>query len=326
MAKISWLQQQSTEIHKKVEMQYARAKEAQRDWKKAKEIEVLFNEILLYFKTPSPIPSSDIAKDLQMLGFLPGELFVYTDSSKTASQLGFDFEKDLEILFQRLYQTTESMVVGGQKAYTSLTLLGQDLEKIPVRAVDVWSDETNKWVKHHYGHNQSINQNSLVRQAGVYGKVDLSIPSSTVAISYDYSDKLKRFLHLLKGANITAKCYTHMTSISFGKANYFRSLSSVLSELGYSRDYILAYYNSSQKVRYNSISGAHKAHIRFAYEVLGIGQYVDVNGTLQPFGTTRFLVVFDKTTQTVKVQSTLYLVNQYLQRTAGTKTYVANLI
>ena len=81
-------------------------------------------------------------------------------------------------------------------------------------------------------------------------------------------------------ANITAKCYTNMTSISFGKANYFRSLSSVLSDLGYDKDYILAFYHNSQRVRYNSISGAHKAHIRFAYEVLGIGQYIDINGTL----------------------------------------------
>lgn len=274
-----------------------------------------------------PINNAEIANDLKNLGLFPGQLFNYNNSALSDSQLGFQFEKDLEILFQRLFNVlNQQLVTGTEKVYSKMTLTGEEFINLPIRAIDICSQETNEWLKFQYGQTKQIKPTDLVRQAGVYGKIDLKVPNSIATIKYEYSSKLQTLIYLLQGANITAKCYTNVSSISFGKANYFRSLSSVLSDLGYSKQDIMGLYKSTNNVKYSSLSGAHKAHIRYAYEVLGVGQYVDINGQLQPFGTTDYLVVFNKSANRIHVRSTRDLVRQYMLKTQGTKTYTTSLI
>lgn len=329
MAKLTPLQQKLTQVHKDVYERYVEQKKAINEAARAHKIEILFNEILDYFTISSsqPINNFEIANDLKALGLIPGQLFNYTNSSLSDSQLGFQFEKDLEILFQRIFNVLDQqLVTGAEKVYSKMTITGEELTNLPVKAIDICSQETNEWLKFQYGQKRQVKPTDLVRQAGVYGKIDLKLPTSMATIQYEYSSKLQTLITLLQGANITAKCYTNVSSVSFGKANYFRSLSSVLSDLGYSKQDIIGIYKATNTVKYSSLSGSHKAHIRYAYEVLGVGQYVDANGQLQPFGTTDYLIVFNKGANKVHVRSTRDLVRQYMLKTQGTKTYTTSLI
>ena len=329
MAKLTPLQEKLNKVHLDIQERYVQQKKAAQEAARAHKIELLFNEILDYFLMPtsSLISNAEVARDLSALGLFPGQLFNYKDSTLSDSKLGFQFEQDLETLFQRLFNVlNEKLVTGAEKVYSKMTITGEEFANLPFRAIDICSEETNEWIKFSYGQQRKVSPTDLVRQAGVYGKIDLKIPNSTATIKYQYSAKLQTLIRLLQGANITAKCYTDMKSVSFGKANYFRSLSSVLTELNYSKQDIMNLYKSTEKVKYSSFSGAHKSHIRYAYEVLGIGQYIDINGVLQPFGTTDYLIVFDKNANRVRVRSTKDLVRQYMLKTQGTKTYTASLI
>lgn len=314
-------------VHDPIMERYVEEKRAIQESIRARFIEERLNKVIFYFTLPSStlIPNSVIAQDLQRIGLFPGKLFRY--SKDTSS--GVKFEKDLQTLFQRLYNVSDELQVGQTKVYTNISLLGSDIAKLPIRALDLYSKNINEWLKFQYGNNQQIKPTDLVRQAGVQGKVDLKLPNSMAQIQYQYSTELQTLLTLLKGANITAKNYTNMQAISFGKANYFRALSSVLGELGFGNNEILSTYFQTNRQGTKTASGLHKAHIRMAYEVLGIGQYVDSNGQLQSFGQTDYLIVFNKSSGQVKVRSTRDIVRQYINKTTsvgmGTSTFTVNL-
>jgi len=114
----------------------------------------------------------------------------------------------------------------------------------------------------------------------------LKIPKSTISLEYATTNEVQEFLSLLQGSNITAKNYTNMNSIHLGSTKYFRVVSSIMEDIGManSTPSILDVYYKTYRARVNSKTKPqmypHKVHMRFAYELLGAGQYYDINGQL----------------------------------------------
>ena len=96
-----------------------------------------------------------------------------------------------------------------------------------------------------------------------------------------------------------------------------------LDYLNYPEDIALKVYYATRNR--NTTIAEHKYHLRYAYEVLGPGQYYDINGQLQSLGMTNFLFVFDKTARYIYVRSTIDIVRKAIEKGGAAKVAVINL-
>ena len=303
-------------IHNKVMRRYLNEKQANVDSAIAKDLERTFNDILLYFfkdrKTTALSPSQyNIISDLRAAG-IPSNLFDFIgQSGYTDIEKGFIFEERLGLLIGELFNSNELLTVGDQSAYTKpLTL--QQAQKLGLN-VEIFNPQLNKWIVQKA---TEINDDpkTLVRYIGATGKVDLQIPNSTVTIKYDYANRIKKFLKQLQGRRISAKCYTDTTKVSLGKSGLFRTIYSVLSDIGEDEDTIRSAYYAFRPKKIIPERELHRSHIIFAYELMGMGQLKNLNGGLTKIGEVDFLIVFDKTTNSIIVRSTKDLARKYLQK------------
>ena len=313
-----------TELHNEVLDRYANVKKATIDAKRAQLLQGYFRQISSYVAKAKlgtePINISPFLQDLLNLGLPVMELFNYEDLD--GSKSGIKFEEDLKTIIDTIFGKPVVMSLGGKKIVNNLSFLGEQLAHIPYYSLEQWSEKLNEWVPKVFSKGEQKQKDGIYRLGQVQGKIDLRIPNTKITINYEYSPSTLRFIKLLQDMNITAKNYTNMSSVSFGSAKYFRVVTSVMSDLGYESDIALKIYYSTRSARQNTELGYHKYHLRQAYEALGPGQYYDMNGHLQSFGTTDFLVVYDKKANTIWVRSTADIVLKALNKKAIKGNYI----
>ena len=154
----------------------------------------------------------------------------------------------------------------------------------------------------------------------VAGKTDVSAKQIEFVISSQIPAQLQQVLTLLSKAQFTLKNYSSdknaaaillsrgldPTQLHFGNSNVWRALVAVLTQLGYKMSVIKSIYYSA----YASGSASaqlHIYHIRYVYELTGLGQNY-INKELQQFGEAEFLIWNDPSSNSIYVRSTADLV------------------
>ena len=320
-------------VHRYVQENYVQQKRVAKERSLAKQLEYGFQGIVTYFKTNNLsllTPSQQqIAQDLISTRRFPTNLFVSFGAGQESrrGESGFRFEQELGQFIQAIFETDVPIVVGDRKVTTGQIINITSSKAPPTIKVKPSKESGQKLTKQI--EDMSLAEarkqgHSLVRLAAATGVIDLSIPNSQLQLSYEYAPITKNFLNILQGANITAKCYTNTQAISSGKTTLNRTLSAVVSEAKIPKEidtlyYYLRYRRRSTQEQKEALQ--HMSHISFAYNVLGLGQYMDTEGVLQKLGETDYLIVFDKTLQTIRVRSTRALVYDYLQTSKSTARY-----
>ena len=309
-------------LHTEVINKYANVHQSVIDNATAKKLEMYFNRILKYvdFGQDSYGLKDSFVEELIMAGLPINQLFNY--KGMTASMAGIEFEKDLERIASTAFQNIENDL-GRQLVVGKSTYTGEQLKNIPVRYLDAFNKETDQWIRGKFDKQTEKESEGLYRLGGVQGKIDVRIPNSAVRIDFNFSPEVLDFINLLRGLNITAKNYTNVSKISFGSASYFRVVTSVMEDLNYPEDVALKVYYATRSR--NTTIAEHKYHLRYAYEVLGPGQYYDINGQLQSLGMTNFLFVFDKTARYIYVRSTVDIVRKAIEKGGAAKAAAINL-
>lgn len=259
-------------------------------------------------------------QELIQAGLPINQLFQYSDLN--ASKAGVRFEEDIQAIANTVFQN-EINNLGSQVVYGKMQFTGEQLKNIPVRYLDNFSKDTNEWIRGKFTKEIEKESFGLYRLGSVQGKTDVRIPNNSVMINFNFSPEVLQFINLLRGLNITAKNYTNIDKISFGSASYFRVVTSVIEDLNYPEEVALKVYYSTRGR--NSAAGYHKYHLRYAYEVLGPGQYYDINGQLQSLGLTNFLFVFSKSQRKIYVRSTANIVRKAIENNVASKTPSINL-
>lgn len=318
------------DVHKSLE-NYVQSKNAGSSRGKARLLETHFQRFFQYFRTPK----TDVASSLMpltkqdraiILGQnIPPNLFDFydvPDNQLSGTQKGNLFETRLAEVIEKLLETNIPVQVGSQKVTTGVTINVSKTSLPPKFSVVVPKTVSNgitNYIKMtlQEARNQGYN---IVYPAGVSGLVDLSVPNSQLNISYTPTPFIQSFLTLLKGAQITAKSYTSMTKISTGKTGTYRILASTLPMLGHSdklKHMAAMYTAKTQDKGVNQDKAKHLSHLVFAYQIFGMGQYIDIQGKLQRLRETNYLVVFDRSSQTIRVRSTADLAYQYIVQGKG---------
>lgn len=158
------------------------------------------------------------------------------------------------------------------------------------------------------------------KEISVQGKTDISAKMVEWKINIEAPAEIHKVVTLLAKAQFTAKNYgsgywareqmkkrgMDPNSLHFGNSNVWRAINAVLGELGYNSQIIKSIY-------YSAYAGAdanaqlHLYHIRFVYELTGLGQhYIDQN--LQQFGEAQFLIYNDYNSNNIYVRSTAELI------------------
>lgn len=163
------------------------------------------------------------------------------------------------------------------------------------------------------------------KEITVQGKTDFSAKQIEFTINIAAPAEIKKVIYLLSKAQFTAKNYgsgdwaTKMllkkgldpTSLHFGNSNVWRALVATLTELGYDMSVIKSIYYSAYAGASQSAQ-LHIYHIRFIYELTGLGQkYVD--NTLKEFGEAEFLIYNDYDSNEIYVRSTADLILEMFQ-------------
>ena len=159
----------------------------------------------------------------------------------------------------------------------------------------------------------------------VDGKID--VKGYEINITGNPTSELLRIYNLLKDASFTAKNYDSIGGtwqdrvnglgedisdrpLSLGESNPFRSIYSLLTELGYEhRTAISAVCHSYNKIKKeeNTETSAHIYHIRLAYELMGIG--LRYNG--ESYGIAKYLIYNDPSGN-IYVRSTMDILSELL--------------
>lgn len=298
-------------LHNQIMDNYVKLRQASREAMVAKKLEFYFNKIVRYVKNPKAAWAKDsFILELEKAGIPILQLFNYSNIG--ASAAGIKFEEDLAKIASVAFGDVKNLMIGKELVYSHQNYTGDMLNNLTVRYIDKYDSDLKQWVRTKHKAEEELEAGGLYRLGGVSGKIDVNIPNSMVTLKYDFSQETLEFLNLLRGLRITAKNYTDMKKITFGHASLFRVVSSVLGDLNHPKDIQLKVYYSAKTSR--SSLAEHKYHIRYAYEVLGIGQYYDINGSLQNLGNTNFLFVYDKNSNYIHVRSTKDMVRQAMNK------------
>lgn len=163
------------------------------------------------------------------------------------------------------------------------------------------------------------------KEITVQGKTDFSAKQIEFTIDISAPNEIKKVINLLAKAQFTAKNYgsgewavrnalkkgLDPSSLHFGNSNVWRALVATLTELGYDMSVIKSIY-------YSAYAGAdetaqlHIYHIRFIYELTGLGQK-QVDNSLKEFGEAEFLIYNDYNSNEIYVRSTADLILEMFQ-------------
>ena len=326
----SYILQSLEKVHKHIQQNYIQQKRVAKERAFAKQLEYGFQGVVEYFKygenailTPT---QQQIAQDLVSTGRFPQSLFTSFTAGKEAErgESGFKFEQELGKFVQKIFETDIPVVVGDRKVTTG-QIINLSQGKIPpmmkVSPSQQSSSRIREKIKEMSAAQAKKEGYNFVQLAQATGVIDLQVPKSSLQLTYSYSPATKNFLNILQGANITAKCYTNVHAISSGKTGLYRTLSAVLTEAQIPEEIDTLYYYFRRRKRSEKEPLQHMSHISFAYNVLGFGQYVDIDGKLQRLQETDYLIVFDKNLQTIRVRSTRALVYDYVTQSTSTARY-----
>ena len=158
------------------------------------------------------------------------------------------------------------------------------------------------------------------KEITVSGKTDVSAKRVEFIISTQIPEQMRLVFQLLSKAQFTLKNYATSgyayiflkqkgldpTKIHFGDSNVLRALVAVLTELGYKMNVIKSIYYSAYAS--GDVSAQlHIYHIRYVYELTGLGQnYIDKE--LKQFGEAEFLIWNDPSSDNIYVKSTAQLI------------------
>lgn len=158
------------------------------------------------------------------------------------------------------------------------------------------------------------------KEITVSGKTDISAKQIEFVISSQIPEQMQQVLSLLSKAQFTLKNYgtgsktiealirkgLDPTQIHFGDSNVWRALVAVLTELGYRMNVIKSIYYSAYASG-DASAQLHFYHIRYVYELTGLGQnYIEKE--LKQFGEAEFLIWNDPDSANIYVRSTADLV------------------
>ena len=298
------------ELHDDLLNKYTIAKRATQDSGKAKELQYYLNIIAMGIRKIKLNPESTeasalLVKELQSQGLDIYKLFNYSNKGQ---RYGFQFENDLQHIINSVFNGNIAENIGSKKAYAKSTFSGEELSKMVKIKVDQLSQDLQTWVEQKYSKKLVYDTGELYRQSGVMGKVDIKVPISSVSINLQDTGPIRRIQHLLSGMNISAKNYTNIASIHLGKSGWFRIVNSLLSDLD-KEQLVIATFNITKSTKNKKIQN-HKYHMSFIYELMGVGQYYDINGQLENYGNVDYLIVYNRANEACPfvVRSTAKLV------------------
>lgn len=238
-------------------------------------------------KELSKIINQDVVKDLNK-----AEVFKYIGAPRYGENQGEAFEYDLALIIGEILNSLTDQKINFDSfldtvltGKTSASLLNNKnfSAQQAAQLMGVTVEQFNKLTKHQISGVFKIAKGPFYNLVGRSGVVDIDIPKGTANIKYtfDESPYLKRLFKILTGATFSAKNYlldSLASGIKLGLADKPRFISSVLSYLNFSaKDIgniaarIYNYEKDKTKSDYNIIMN-HLRHLRFAYELMGVGQ------------------------------------------------------
>ena len=315
-------------LHEEIQKKFIEKKEQVFTRGKATELQHYLNLILSLTnssKTPFDyIEHSMFQQNLLQAGLVPNQLFNKFDKkySGDTTEIGDWLEENLAKIIDTLSKQSGSQI--GKKRISSRNFGNNltEIEKIPYGLFEAFDAQGVKLftacgkdeLKRLSG--KYKNKIANYRLGGVQGKIDVQGLKGDIVFNFETSPEFNRLIELLRGANISAKNYTDITSIHIGHSNYYRAIMTILDYFGG-----LGNITNTNKVYYasNAVIESHRQHIQLAYDLVGAGQmYRDINGNLQSLGSVDYLIIFDKNKSYIHVVSTGHIMSELFKK-AGYK-------
>lgn len=142
--------------------------------------------------------------------------------------------------------------------------------------------------------------------------------TSQITVDSALNENWNLLFQLFKGKTFTVKNYSSYhkdrLDIHLGDSDYFKAIYGILSDLGYSQDYIekviFSGFNSIKRNSSGTKVHEHFYHMRFIYELQGVGLY-DSEGI--PISGTDFLIYNDPGSKNIYVRSTAQMILDELE-------------
>lgn len=199
-------------------------------------------------------------------------------------------------------------LVGGQWANVLAGEVSKDVQKIMTEYVNGMARRVN---------NKPHKENKhWTKPTARSGKVDVN-GLSTVEVVSELNPLWAELYQVFSGCTFSVKNYssyfTNSLNIHLGNTDYYKALYGSLSNLGYDQeniDKIIYSGLNSYKKSQNKTVALHFYHLRFIYELTGVGLY-DQEG--QPISGVDFLIYNDPGSDAIFVRSTADLIAQELE-------------
>ena len=201
-------------------------------------------------------------------------------------------------------------LVGGKSANIKLQgEINKDINKIMTKLIQRTAKRVNT-------EGQLLKEKHWTPPVARPGKIDVN-GLSEIHIESDLHPAWKDLYRVFSGCTFSVKNYSsyfsNQLNIHLGSTDYYKALYGSLSSLNYSQEQIdkiiysgLASYNKSK----NKTVASHFYHLRFIYELTGIGLY-DSQG--DPISGVDFLIYNDPSSDAIFVRSTADLIAQELE-------------
>lgn len=201
-------------------------------------------------------------------------------------------------------------LVGGQAANILIDEIGKDVEKFMNKYVEGVTKRINS-----SGEKKDTHWTKPVARSG---KVDVN-GISPIEITAELNPLWERLYRLFSGCTFSVKNYSsyfkQSLDIHLGNTDVYKALYSVLSQTGYSADEINSIIHAglrSYDASGNKTVATHFYHMRYIYELTGIGLY-DKNG--EPISGVDFLIYNDPNSDAIFVRSTADMIAKELEKT-----------
>lgn len=235
----------------------------------------------------------------------------------TSTSYGGDdiFEEELAAVFSIIEKeatgTTIGIgghLVGGQQANVLVDEVNRDVQKIMTEYVNGVAKKINN-----KAHNE---KKQWSKPSARSGKIDVN-GLSVVDIEANLHPAWAELYSIFAGCTFSVKNYSsffeNSLNIHLGNTDYYKALYGSLSSLGYDQQsidkIIYSGLNSYKKSKNNTVA-LHFYHLRFIYELTGVGLY-DQQG--QPISGVDFLIYNDPASDAIFVRSTADLIAQELE-------------
>lgn len=238
---------------------------------------------------------------------------------------GWNLEKQLTEIIESIYdmmnvnQLTQNIYTGTEHGtiFLEKNVLNTFVE-------DTLKDLTGKTTTFLKNHCQQNNSKYPWMMASVQRKTDVQGGNAQININQEEAGGLKRIFALLNQATFSVKNYNKKdmyniektTGLKLGRSNPYRAVYATLSFLGFSEKTI----NSAFFAAFNSVShdlpnnqsvSAHIYHLRFIYELTGIG--MNLLKQIQTGERAKFIIYNEPDTDYIYVLSTSQIIIDMLE-------------